>query len=67
MRYKQLHGLVVQDPFRMGELAIKTIVDHLEGKPVQKRVDTGVTMVTSENMDTPDAKRLLHPPLTEYL
>ena len=51
----------------MGELAIKTIVDHLEGKPVQKRVDTGVTMVTSENMDTPDAKRLLHPPLTEYL
>ena len=67
MRYKQLHGLVLQDPFRMGELAIKTIVDHLEGKPVQKRVDTGVTMVTSENMDTPDAKRLLHPPLTEYL
>jgi len=67
MRYKQLHGLVVQDPFRMGELAVKTIVDHLDGKPVQKRVDTGVTMVTPENMDTPDAKRLLHPPLTEYL
>ncbi len=67
MRYKQLHGLVVQDPFRMGELAVKTIVDHLDGKPVQKRVDTGVTMVTPENMDTPDAKRLLHPPLAEYL
>jgi ribose transport system substrate-binding protein len=63
MRYKQLHGLVVQDPFRMGDLAVRTMVDHLTGKPVQKRVDTGVTMVTPENMDMPDAKRLLNPPL----
>lgn len=66
MRYKQLHGLVVQDPFRMGELAVKTIVDHLSGKSVPKRVDTGVTMVTPENMDEPVAKKLLHPPLDEY-
>ena len=63
LRYKQLHGLVVQDPFRMGELAVKTMADHLAGKPVQKRVDTGVTMVTPENMDMPDAKRVLNPPL----
>jgi ribose transport system substrate-binding protein len=63
IRYKQLQGLVVQDPFRMGDLAVRTIVDHLTGKPVQKRVDTGVTMVTPENMDLPDAKRALNPPL----
>src|SRR5207245_3609600 len=32
MRNKQLQGIVVQDPFRMGELGVKTIVDHLQGK-----------------------------------
>lgn len=63
LRHKQLHGLVVQDPFRMGDLAVRTMVDHLTGKPVQKRMDTGVTMVTPENMDMPDAKRVLNPPL----
>jgi ribose transport system substrate-binding protein len=63
MRYKQLHGLVVQDPFRMGDLAVRTMADHLAGKPVQKRVDTGVVMVTPENMEMPDAKRVLNPPL----
>jgi ribose transport system substrate-binding protein len=63
IRYRQLQGLVVQDPFRMGDLAVRTMVDHLTGKPVQKRVDTGVTMVTPDNMDMPDAKRVLNPPL----
>lgn len=67
MRNKQLQGIVVQDPFRMGELGVKTIVDHLQGKPVEKRVDTGATMVTPENMDTPEAQRILRPPLTKYL
>ena len=67
MRNKQLQGIVVQDPFRMGELGVTTIVDHLQGKSVEKRVDTGATMVTPENMDTPDAQRLLHPPLDKYL
>ncbi len=63
MRYKQLHGLVVQDPFRMGELGVKTLVEHLNGKTVPKRLDTGATMVTMENMDSPEIQRLLHPPL----
>jgi ribose transport system substrate-binding protein len=67
MRYKQLHGLVVQDPFQMGELAIRTLVDHLSGKPVQKRLATSVMMVTPENIDQPEIKRLLHPPLDQYL
>ncbi|PYX91244.1 MAG: sugar ABC transporter substrate-binding protein [Acidobacteria bacterium] len=67
MRNKQLQGIVVQDPFRMGELGVKTIVDHLQGKSVDKRVDTGATMVTPENMDTPEAQRVLRPPLAKYL
>ena len=61
MRDGKLHGIVVQNPFRMGELGVKTLVDHLLGKPIEKRVDTGVTLITPANIDTPEAKRLLHP------
>lgn len=67
MRNKQLQGIVVQDPFRMGELGVKMMVDHLQGKPIEKRVDTGATMVTPENMGTAESERLLHPPLAKYL
>jgi ribose transport system substrate-binding protein len=67
MRDNQLHGLVVQNPFRMGELGVKTMVDHLLGKPVEKRIDTGVTMITPENLDTPQSQELLNPPVDQYL
>src|SRR5213082_3061673 len=46
MRAKQLQGIVVQNPFNMGYLGVRTIVEQLQGKPVEKRIDTGVTMIT---------------------
>ncbi|HEX9457670.1 MAG TPA: substrate-binding domain-containing protein [Thermoanaerobaculia bacterium] len=61
MRDGKLHGIVVQNPFRMGELGVKTLVDHLLGRKIEKRVDTGVTLITPSNLDTPEAKKLLHP------
>jgi len=64
MRYKQIHGLVVQDPFRMGEIGLRTLVDHLEGRAVPKRIDTGAKMATPENMDTPEMQELLRPATT---
>jgi ribose transport system substrate-binding protein len=67
MQHNQLQGIVVQDPFHMGELGVKTMVDQLQRKPIQKRVDTGATLVTPANLNTPEVQRLLHPPLTEYL
>jgi ribose transport system substrate-binding protein len=67
MRDGKLHGIVVQNPFRMGELGVKTVVDHLLGKPVEKRVDTGVTLITSANLDAPESQTLLHPSLETYL
>ncbi|HEY3204615.1 MAG TPA: substrate-binding domain-containing protein, partial [Thermoanaerobaculia bacterium] len=67
MRAGKLHGIVVQNPFRMGELGVKTLVDHLRGGKVEKRVDTGVALITPANLDAPDSHRLLHPPLDEYL
>jgi len=67
MKAKQLHGIVVQNPFNMGYLGVRTIVESLQGKSVEKRVDTGVTMITPDNLDAPDAQALLHPPLDQYL
>jgi len=67
MRAGQLHGIVVQNPFNMGYLGVRTMVDHLRGKNVEKKIDTGVMLVTKENLETPEVKTLLHPPLDQYL
>jgi ribose transport system substrate-binding protein len=67
MRAGQLNGIVVQNPMRMGYLGVKTMVDHLRGKPVDRRVDTGVTMVTPTNLDSAAVKDLVSPPVAKYL
>jgi ribose transport system substrate-binding protein len=60
---KQIHGLIAQDAFKMGELGVRAIVDHLRGRPVAKRVDTGAILVTPENLKTPAIQQFLNPPL----
>lgn len=67
MRARQLHGIVVQNPFNMGYLGVRTMVESLQGKPVEKRIDTGVTMITLDNLDGVETQTLLHPPLDRYL
>ena len=67
MKAKQLHGIVVQNPFNMGYLGVRTIVESLQGKSVEKRVDTGVTMITPDNLEAAETQALLHPPLDQYL
>jgi ribose transport system substrate-binding protein len=62
MRNKQMNGTVLQSPFNMGYLGVKTMVDNLLGKPVEKRIDTGVALATPENLDDPKIKELLQPP-----
>lgn len=67
LRNKQIHGIVLQNPMRMGYLGVKTMLSHLMGQPVERRVDTGVMLVTLDNLDSPELQELLHPPLDEYL
>ena len=62
-----LNALVLQDPVNMGYLGVKTIVAHIHGQPVEKRIDTGVRLVAREHMDDPDVKDLLHPDLAQWL
>lgn len=63
MKNNQMQGIVVQNPFAIGELGVKAMVDSLLGKPVEKRVDTGVMIITPENMNSPEAQKLLNPPV----
>jgi ribose transport system substrate-binding protein len=67
MRAGQLHAFVLQDPMRMAGLAVETMVDHLLGKAVPKRVDTAAIVVDAANLDTPETQALLKPPLDTFL
>jgi ribose transport system substrate-binding protein len=60
-------GLVVQNPFNMGYLAVKTMADHLRGKKVEKRIDTGARLVTKENLEDPAVKEVIQPDLKKWL
>ena len=62
-----IDGLVLQDPVNMGYLGVKTMVSHVRGQPVEKRVDTGVRLIAREHMNDPDARDLLHPDLSRWL
>jgi len=62
-----VQGLVVQNPVLMGYLGVMTMVNHLQGEKVEKRIDTGVVLATPENMEQPGIKELLHPPIAKYL
>lgn len=62
-----VQGLIVQNPLFMGYQGVMTMVEHIDGKPVEKRIDTGVVLVTSDNMNETEVKELLYPPLDKYL
>lgn len=67
LKQGDIDGLVVQNPFNMGYVAVKTLAEHLRGKPIEKRVDTGATLVTKANLDEPAVKALLEPDLKKWL
>ncbi len=62
-----VQALVVQNPTLMGYLGVATAIKHLRGEKVERRIDTGVVLVTKENMEQPEIKDLLYPPLDKYL
>ncbi len=67
LRRGDIQGLVLQNPVKMGYLGVKYIVAHLRGEAVPKVVDTGVSVATPGNMNTPEIKALLEPDLSRYL
>jgi ribose transport system substrate-binding protein len=67
LREGDIDGLVVQNPFNMGYLAVKAMAEHLRGKPVEKRIDTGARLVDKASLDDPAVKELLQPDLKKWL
>ncbi len=67
MRKGYIQGLVLQDPINMGYLGVKTMMAHLRGEKVEKRIDTGSAVATPENMDEPKMKNLLEPDFKKWL
>lgn len=62
-----IHGLALQDPFKMGYMTVKTATQLVKGEKVERRIDTGVQMVTKENMQTPEMQLLLRPEIDKWL
>jgi len=55
-----LMSTAVQGSFQMGELGVNTIADLLAGNKITDFIDTGVVMVTKDNIDTPVAQNVLY-------
>lgn len=53
-------ALIVQSPTRMGYEGVKTALKAIKKEKIEpKNIDTGVSIVTKANMDTPEMKELL--------
>src|SRR6185295_19635686 len=57
-----IDSLVLQNPYKMGYEAVKSIVAKLNGQTPPRKVDTGVKLLTKENLDTPEMQQLLKGP-----
>jgi len=66
LRTGELSGFVVQNPMRIGYLGVKTLVGHIRGQQSPRRIDTGSTLVTMENIEKPEIHKLLNPDLSKY-
>jgi ribose transport system substrate-binding protein len=54
-----IDSLVLQNPFKMGYEAVKAMVAKLDGQAPPRRLDTGVKLLTKENLDTAEMQQLL--------
>ncbi|MGI8742151.1 MAG: substrate-binding domain-containing protein [Bryobacteraceae bacterium] len=56
-----IDAMIVQDPYRMGYEAVRTLVDKLNGKTPPKRIDLKARVILKGDLDKPDVKALLFP------
>jgi ribose transport system substrate-binding protein len=61
LRKGELKGFVVQNPVNMGYLSTKTMVAHLQKQQVPVSVDTGVELVTLDNLQDPKIQAVINP------
>jgi ribose transport system substrate-binding protein len=62
-----IDAMVVQDPFRMGHEAVRSIVDKLNGATPPKRLDLEAIVVSRENLEQPDIRKVLFPDVKRFV
>lgn len=55
-----LNAIAVQGSFQMGEQGVQTIIELINGESVEESIDTGVVLVTQDNIDDPEAQNVLY-------
>jgi len=59
LRSGEVAAIIVQDPYKMGYEGLKALALHNKGQSSPRLIDTGVEVVTSENLTDPKIMRLL--------
>lgn len=54
-------GTIVQKPYDMGYLGVLTLLDVIDGKTVEKNIDSGALLVTPENFNDEESQKVLYP------
>jgi ABC-type sugar transport system substrate-binding protein len=60
-----MDGIILQDPVAMGYLGVKTMIAHLEGRPVEEEISTGESVANPENLQKQAIQALVNPPIVE--
>jgi ribose transport system substrate-binding protein len=55
----EIDALISQNPVNMGYLGVKTVVAHIQGKSVDPVIDSGVKLINSDNLKTPEVQKFL--------
>jgi ribose transport system substrate-binding protein len=62
-----IDSLVVQNPFKMGQEAMRLAIDKLDGKPFVKMNAIAPKLIDKDNLDTPEVQAQVNPDLKKYL
>jgi len=63
LREGVIKALIVQTPYNMGYMGVDYVLKVLAGESIPAFVDTGVNVITQDNMNTPEMKGVLDPTL----
>jgi ribose transport system substrate-binding protein len=62
IRAGTIQATIVQDPFQMGYKGVMTVLKAIRKQPISpKNIDSGMKVVTKDNLDTPEVQKLVNP------
>ncbi|HYO79805.1 MAG TPA: substrate-binding domain-containing protein, partial [Bryobacteraceae bacterium] len=67
MKSGVVDSIVVQNPFRMGSESARVMLEHLDGRTVPSSIDSGARLITLADLDKPEIRQFLNPPIERYL